>query len=95
MEADIKDKKQEQAVLLVNKRELEQEMSQLVKAKTEVACLVDDLKANESQTGSQRATLESQLKKILKSITEKEVELMELEPGWDASRKKELQERQA
>lgn len=94
LEAEIKDKKQEQAVLLVNKRELEQEMAQLVKAKTEVACLVDDLRTNESQSVNQRSSLDSQLRKVLKSIQEKEVELMELEPEWDAARKKELHERQ-
>ena len=94
LEADIKEKKQQQAILLVNKRELEEEMAQLVKSTTEVECLVADMRSNQSQGVNQRSSLQKQLKKIQQNIQAKEVELMEIEPQWDAARNQERETRQ-
>jgi len=95
LEADIKDKKRQQAVLLANKRELEEEMAQLVKSKTEVECLVADMQSNRSQDANQRNSLQKQLSKIQQAIQTKEVEFMELEPEWEAAQNREREARQA
>jgi len=79
----------------VNKRELEEEMAQLVKSKTEVECLVEDMRSNQSQGANQRSSLQKQLKKIQQAVQAKEVELMELEPEWDTARTREREARQA
>jgi hypothetical protein len=70
-------------------------MTQLVKAKTEAALLVEDLRSNQSQSKNQRSSLETQLQRIRKEIQEKEVELMELEPEWEKARQNEMDQRHA
>ncbi|KAG8821762.1 Structural maintenance of chromosomes protein 3 [Serendipita sp. 399] len=87
LEDRIREKNQEKAVLLVNKRELEAEMSQLIKAKTEVECVVADMQSNKSQSISQKTSIETQLEKTRKNLQLKEVEMMELEPEWDSAQK--------
>jgi structural maintenance of chromosome 3 (chondroitin sulfate proteoglycan 6) len=79
----------------VNKRELEEEMAQLVKSKTEVECLVEDMRSSQTQGFNQRSSLQKQLKKIQQAVQAKEVELMELEPEWDRARTREREARQA
>lgn len=69
-------------------------MAQLIQAKTEVDCLLEDLKASESMSGTQRGSLEKEIDTIKRDIREKEVELMELDPLWEESRLKEARERQ-
>ncbi|PVF93473.1 putative SMC3 [Serendipita vermifera] len=95
LEAQIKEKKQEEAVLLVNKRELEDEMTQLVKARTEAALQVEDLRSSQSQSKNQRSSLEAQLERVRKEIQEKEIELMELEPEWEKAGQNEMDQRHA
>ncbi|KAG8820194.1 Structural maintenance of chromosomes protein 3 [Serendipita sp. 401] len=87
LELRIREKEQEKAVLLVTRRELEAEMSQLIKAKTEVECVVADMQSNQSQSANQRSSMEAQLAKIQKNLQFKEVEMMELEPEWDTAQK--------
>lgn len=68
-------------------------MDQLVRSKTEVACIVADLQAAEGQEDGQRGALEGALKQVVARVQEKEVELMEVEPAWAKAQKDEAGER--
>jgi structural maintenance of chromosome 3 (chondroitin sulfate proteoglycan 6) len=59
------------------------ELNDLVKARTELECVVADLNAASDRTGSTLADLQQELVDIQGQIGDKEIELNDLAPQWD------------
>ena len=57
-------------------------MSDLIRSRTEVECIVEDLQQADERGNEKREDLEKELKKILKKITNMEAELMEIVPDY-------------
>jgi len=69
-------------------------MQDLTRSKTEVECLVADLRSAEDSNDGAAEQLQNQLQDISQRISEKEVELMEIEPEWASARQQEMDEKQ-
>jgi structural maintenance of chromosome 3 (chondroitin sulfate proteoglycan 6) len=72
---------------------MDNEMQDLIRSKTEVECLVADLRSVEDSNDGAAEQLQNQLQDISQRISEKEVELMEIEPGWASERQQEMGEK--
>lgn len=68
-------------------------MQDLIRSKTEVECLVADLRSAEDSNDGTAEQLQNQLQGISQRISEKEVELMEIEPEWASERQQEMDEK--
>jgi hypothetical protein len=93
IEAEIAEKRQQQSLLALNKQEMDEEMQDLTRSKTQVECLVADLRSAEVSNDGAAEQLQNQLQDISQRISEKEVELMEIEPEWASARQQEMDER--
>ena len=93
IEAEIAEKRQQQNLLSLNRREMDNEMQDLTRSKTEVECLVADLRFAEDSNDGAAEQLQHQLQDISQRISEKEVELMEIEPEWASDRQQEMDEK--
>jgi structural maintenance of chromosome 3 (chondroitin sulfate proteoglycan 6) len=93
IEAEIAEKRQQQSLLSLNRREMDNEMQDLIRSKTEVECLVADLRSAEDSNDGATEQLQNQLQDISQRISEKEVELMEIEPEWVSGRQQEMDEK--
>jgi chromosome segregation ATPase len=93
IEAEIAEKRQQQSLLVLNRREMDDEIQDLTRSKTEVECLVTDLRSAEDSNESATEQLQNQLQDISQWISEKEVELMEIEPEWASAKHQETDER--
>ena len=90
---EISQARQQKSVLSLSKHGLDGEMGELVRARTEIACIVSDLQVAGAQGNEQKQSLEGQLQGVLKQITEQEAVLMELEPDWTAAKADERDEK--
>lgn len=72
---------------------MDNEMQDLIRSKTEVECLVADLRSVEDSNDGTAEQLQNQLQGISQRISEKEVELMEIEPEWASERQQEMDEK--
>jgi len=68
-------------------------MQDLIRSKTEVECLVADLRSAEDSNDGTAEQLQNQLQDISQRISEKEVEFMEIEPEWAEARQQEMDEK--
>lgn len=93
VEAEIAEKRQQQSLLSLNRREMDNEMQDLIRSKTEVECLVADLRSADDSNDGTAEELQKQLQVISQRISEKEVELMEIEPEWASERQQEMDEK--
>ena len=93
IEAEIGEKRQQQSLLSLNRREMDDEMQDLIRSKTEVECLVADLRSAENSNDGAAEQLQTQLQDISQRISEKEVELMEIEPEWASAKQQEMDEK--
>ena len=69
------------------------ELHDLIRSRTEVECIIDDLRSSSDLDGGKRAALESELSTVEKQITHKERELTKLIPQWESKRAKESAEK--
>lgn len=69
------------------------EINDLVRSRTELECIVEDLKIAKERTGGKREELEEDLSKLQRRIIEKERKLRDIAPKWDEHRAKEGEER--
>lgn len=67
----------------------------LIRARTEVNCLIDDLATTSGETSERKEQLEGELETIDQRITQLRAELAEVEPEWRARVKEEKEGRQA
>ncbi|KAF8305004.1 RecF/RecN/SMC protein [Clavulina sp. PMI_390] len=69
------------------------ELEDLVKARTELECVIADLESAGEQGEARRASLEEELEEIQAKIQEVETELMEAVPEWEDRARAEREER--
>ncbi|KAL4254273.1 SMC family protein [Abortiporus biennis] len=69
------------------------ELSELIRAQTELQCIVDDLRLASEREGGKREELEAELTHVQEQIVEKEAALEQLKPEWDALRAQEIEEK--
>lgn len=77
----------------LTKHGLTSEINDLVRSRTELQCVVEDLKAAKERTGGKREELEAELERVREEIEEKEQALADLAPRWDEHRARESEER--
>lgn len=77
----------------LTKHGLTSEINDLVRSRTELQCVVEDLKAAKERTGGKREELEAELERVREEIEEKEQALAGLAPQWDEHRARENEER--
>ena len=64
-----------------------------MRTRTELECIVEDLKAANERAGGKREEIEAELTKVNKEISQKEKALAKLLPKWDQHRARETEER--
>jgi len=72
---------------------MDDEIQDLTRSKTEVECLVADLRSAEDSNDGAAEQLQNLLQDISRQISEKEVEFMEIEPEWASARQQEMDEK--
>ncbi|KAH8083787.1 structural maintenance of chromosome protein 3 [Cristinia sonorae] len=65
------------------------ELTDLIRARTELECTVQDLRLAKDRAGGMREDLEAELTTVITQIEQKEAELQALQPEWDALRAEE------
>jgi structural maintenance of chromosome 3 (chondroitin sulfate proteoglycan 6) len=69
------------------------ELNDLVRTKTELECLVEDLQVASERAGGKREALEAELEEVEGQIEEKERELTQLIPEWETQKEREAAEK--
>lgn len=69
------------------------ELNELIRTRTELECLVADLQAAGERTGGKREELEGELEVLDGQIEQRETELAELIPQWEAHKEQESTEK--
>lgn len=69
------------------------ELTDLIRARTELECTVADLQLAVERAGGRRGELEAELENVQTQITREEAELANLLPEWEAHRAQEIEER--
>ncbi|KAG8894288.1 Structural maintenance of chromosomes protein 3, partial [Tulasnella sp. 403] len=94
LEQDIKSMKQQLSLSALTKQGYDDEMDDLVRSRTEVQCVIEDLAQANEKGQEQREHLEEELEGVLRRITEVEAELMEVVPDLqDRTREEKEQKR--
>ncbi|KAI0342003.1 RecF/RecN/SMC protein [Trametopsis cervina] len=71
------------------------ELTDLVRARTELECIVADLRTAAERAGGQRTVLEEELAEVEAQIAEREASLAALLPEWEAHRATENEEKKS
>lgn len=69
-------------MLKLNKSGYDDEMADLIRSRTELKCIIDDLQQADERGQEQREEMELELRHLEGQITEREAELMELVPEY-------------
>lgn len=69
------------------------EINDLVKSKTELECVVEDLKASAERTGGKREEIENELDQVRNEIMQKEQSLNSFLPLYEQQRAQESEEK--
>ena len=70
-------------------------MTELIRARTELECVVDDLRSANDRAGGKRTEYEEELANIDAQIAEKEDAVAELLPQWESQRAQQSEHRRA
>jgi structural maintenance of chromosome 3 (chondroitin sulfate proteoglycan 6) len=68
------------------RRDIQAELTDLIRSRTELECIVEDLRAANQNSGGRREDYEAELEQIEEKITEKGNLLAELIPEWEEQR---------
>lgn len=86
--------KQTTTTLNLSRHGVSGEINELVRARTELECIVEDLRVANDRAGGKKEELEAELAEVNEQIEAKEEELEQLSPVWDDHRARESAERQ-
>ncbi|TFY79932.1 hypothetical protein EWM64_g4080, partial [Hericium alpestre] len=95
LEKKISETKHSLSMATLTRHGAQSELSDLIRTRTELECVVEDLRAADARAGGKRTELESELEDIESRIQQKEEELAELIPRWEAHRTQESDRRRA
>ncbi|KAJ2918709.1 hypothetical protein MD484_g1714, partial [Candolleomyces efflorescens] len=93
LERDILEAKHAQETLAQTKQDAQAELTDFVRTRTEIECIIEDLKAAGANAGGKRQELEEELEQIQLRIHEKQTALDDIFPEWEDRRSKELAEK--
>lgn len=95
MEQSISRARTSLTTLRLTRQGAQSELTDLVRTRTELECIVEDLRLASERAGGRREELESELAAVQAQIREKEVALEQLKPLWEAHRADENEEKRA
>lgn len=93
MEQSIKELRSSLATLTLTRQGTNADLTELVRARTELDCIVSDLRIASDRAGGKHEELEGELALIQQQIAEKEAALAELRPEWEEHRARENEEK--
>jgi len=76
-----------------SRRDTQAELTDLVRSRTELECIVEDLHAANQNAGGRREDYEAELEQIEQKIAEREASLEELTPEWEEQKIRESTEK--
>ncbi|TFY63618.1 hypothetical protein EVG20_g6252 [Dentipellis fragilis] len=95
LETKIKEGKHTLSTLSLTRQGAQAELTDLIRSRTELECVVADLRAADARAGGTRSDLETELASLESQITAKERDLAALVPQWEAHRAQEMEQRRA
>ncbi|KAA1469211.1 RecF/RecN/SMC protein [Dentipellis sp. KUC8613] len=95
LETKIKEAKHSLSTLSLTRQGAQAELTDLIRSRTELECVVADLRAADARAGGTRSELETELASLESQITAKERDLAALLPRWEAHRAQEMEQRRA
>jgi structural maintenance of chromosome 3 (chondroitin sulfate proteoglycan 6) len=93
LERKIQEAKHAQETLAQTKQDAQAELTDFVRSRTEIECIIEDLKAAGLSAGGKRQELEEELEQIQERIAGKEESLAEVLPEWENWKGKEAVEK--
>ncbi|TFK53843.1 structural maintenance of chromosome protein 3 [Heliocybe sulcata] len=95
IEKEIADAKHTLSTQTLTRQGVQSELADLYRARTELECVVTDLRASTELSGGRKDAMQAELQRIEKEITAKERTLATLTPQWEELRARETQEKRA
>lgn len=89
LEQSISRAQGELTTLRLTKQGAQAELTDLVRSRTELQCVVSDLQAASDRVGGKREELQGELMIVDSQIAAKETDLEQLKPAWQAHRARE------
>lgn len=93
LEKDISDARHTLETVAQSRRDAQAELTDFIRSRTELECIVEDLKAANQNTGGRREDYETELEQVEQKIAEKEAQLQDLLPEWEELRNLEMTEK--
>lgn len=93
LETSIKELRTSIGTLTLTRQGTNADLTELVRARTELECIVADLRVASERAGGKHEELEAELAIIQQQISEKEAALTELRPEWEQHRARENEEK--
>ncbi|KAJ3504676.1 hypothetical protein NLJ89_g7812 [Agrocybe chaxingu] len=93
LEKSIADARHSLETVAQSRRDTQAELTDFIRSRTELGCIVEDLRAATHSTGGRREDFESELQQLEAKITEKEAQLAQLTPEWESQKALETQEK--
>ncbi|KAI0081880.1 structural maintenance of chromosome protein 3 [Panus rudis PR-1116 ss-1] len=79
--------------LALTRQGIQSELTDLIRSRTELQCIVADLRNASERAGGKLQELQEELQTVQGQIAEKEQALAELRPEWEAHRAREIEEK--
>ncbi|KAK7466460.1 Structural maintenance of chromosomes protein 3 [Stygiomarasmius scandens] len=93
LEKAIAEARHDLEALSLTRQDAQAELTDFIRSRTELECLIDDMRNAGLQAGSRREELETDLDHLNQLIQERERTLAQLLPNWEAQRNKEISEK--
>lgn len=93
LEKEISEAKHALEALSLARQEAQSELTDSVRTRTELQCVIDDLRNAGLRAGNRRETFEVELAKVTSQIVDREKALAALLPNWEAQRANETAEK--
>ncbi|EGN98108.1 hypothetical protein SERLA73DRAFT_109452 [Serpula lacrymans var. lacrymans S7.3] len=93
LEQAISQAKHSLSTMLLTRRDAQSELTDMVRSRTELECIIADLRSAGERAGGQLASLTSDLSAIEQQLADKEDELQQVLPQWEQQRLLESTER--
>lgn len=79
--------------LNISRQDAQAELTDFVRTRTELECIIEDLRTAGLRAGGKREELEAELSQVDDKIAEREANLEDLIPDWEAQRAQEVAEK--
>ncbi|KAJ7109178.1 RecF/RecN/SMC [Mycena epipterygia] len=95
LEKAISDAKHSLETVGSTRHEAQAELTDLIRSRTEIECIVQDLQSAGLRAGGKRDEYDAELRQVEEQITAREASLAALMPDWETTRARETTERRA